>query len=103
MVSFDFVIAMFMKNIAYETKSLVVQLQTIEVNILDIHTEKYNNIRHRPRNAPRHIDEHAGNAEVLSLEQFYQKQLRKILHSLIHDGQTFSTALEEYFTTAEVP
>ena len=35
-LSLDFVVAlMFMKNIAYETKSLVVQLQSVELNILD--------------------------------------------------------------------
>ena len=36
MLSFDFIVAiMFMKNIAYKTKSLVVHLQTVELNILD--------------------------------------------------------------------
>ena len=36
MLSLDFIVAiMFMKNIAYETKSLVVHLQTVELNILD--------------------------------------------------------------------
>ena len=36
MLSLDLVIAlMFMKNIAYKTKRLVVQLQTVELNILD--------------------------------------------------------------------
>ena len=36
MLSLDFVVAlMFMKNIAYKTKSLVVQLQSVELNILD--------------------------------------------------------------------
>ena len=36
MLSFDFVVAlMFMKNIAYKSKSLVVPLQTVELNILD--------------------------------------------------------------------
>ena len=36
MLSLDFVVALkFMKNIAYKTKSLVVQLQSVELNILD--------------------------------------------------------------------
>ena len=36
MLSLDFIVAiMFMKNIAYKTKSLVVHLQTVELNILD--------------------------------------------------------------------
>jgi hypothetical protein len=36
MLSLDFVVAlMFMKNIAYKTKSLVVELQSVELNILD--------------------------------------------------------------------
>ena len=36
MLSLDFIIAlMFMKNIAYKTKSLVVQLQSVDLNILD--------------------------------------------------------------------
>ena len=36
MLSLDFVVAlMFMKNIAYKTKRLVVQLQSVELNILD--------------------------------------------------------------------
>jgi hypothetical protein len=36
MLSLDFIVAlMFMKNIAYKTKSLVVQLQTMELNILE--------------------------------------------------------------------
>ena len=36
MHSLDFIVAiMFMKNIAYKTKSLVVHLQTVELNILD--------------------------------------------------------------------
>ena len=36
MLLLDFVIAlMFMKNIVYKTKSLVVQLQSVELNILD--------------------------------------------------------------------
>ena len=36
MLSLDYVVAlMFMKNIAYKTKSLVVQLQSVELNIWD--------------------------------------------------------------------
>ena len=36
MLSLDFIIAlMFMKNITYKTKSLVVQLQSVDLNILD--------------------------------------------------------------------
>ena len=37
MLSLDFIVrsCMFMKNIAYKTKSLVVHLQTVELNILD--------------------------------------------------------------------
>ena len=36
MLSLDFVVALiFLKNIAYKTKSLVVQLQSVELNILD--------------------------------------------------------------------
>jgi hypothetical protein len=36
MLLLDFVVAlMFMKNIAYKTKSLVIQLQTMELNVLD--------------------------------------------------------------------
>ena len=95
MLSLDFVVAlMFMKNIAYKTKSLVVQLQTVELNILDatglvqatlsimekiraddkmmddqvessiifarslgIDPENDFNRHHRPRRAPRRLDE----------------------------------------------
>ena len=36
MLSLDFIIAlMFMKNITYKTKSLVVQLQSVDLHILD--------------------------------------------------------------------
>ncbi len=97
MLSLDFVVAlMFMKNIAYKTKSLVVQLQSVELNILDatglvygtlgilqklrdddkmmddqieasvifasnieIDAEADFNRHHRPRKAPRRVDEHA--------------------------------------------
>ena len=120
MLSLDFVVAiMFMKNIAYKTKSLVEQLQTVELNILDatglvegtlsimenIRTDDkmmddqiesslifarslgidpgndYNR-HHRPRRAPRRIDEQAGTAAVFSLQQFYRKQFREVLDSL---------------------
>ena len=120
MLSLDFIVAiMFMRNIAYKTKSLVEQLQAVELNILDatglvegtlsimenIRTDdkmmddqiesslifarslgidpgNYYNRHHRPRRAPRRIDEQAGTAAVFSLQQFYRKQFREVLDSL---------------------
>ena len=121
MLSLDFIVAiMFMKNIAYKTKSLVVHLQTVELNILDasglveaipyaswrkfertttwwttnriihngfarrlgIDPEDDFNRHHRPRRAPRRVDEQAGTAAVLSLQQLYRKQLREVLDVL---------------------
>ena len=95
---------MFMKNIAYKTISLVVQLQSVELNILDatglvhgtlsilqklrdddkmiddqieasvifarnieIDTEADFNRHHRPRKAPRRVDEQAETATMFSL------------------------------------
>ena len=55
---------MFMKNIAYKTKSLVVHLQTVELNILD---------------ASGLVE---ATSAVLSLQQFYRKQLREVLDIL---------------------
>ena len=121
MLSLDFVVAlMFMKNIAYKTKSLVVQLQTVELNILDatglveatlsimekiraddkmmddqvessiifarslgIDPENDFNRHHRPRRAPRRLDEQAETAAVVSLRHFYRKQFREVLDTLI--------------------
>ena len=40
------------------------------------------NRHHRPRRTPRRVDEQAGTAAVLSLQQFYRKQLREVLDIL---------------------
>ena len=120
MLSLDFVVAlMFMKNIAYKTKSLVVQLQSVELNILDatglvygtlgilqklrdddkmmddqieasvifasnieIDAEADFNRHHRPRKAPRRVDEQAGTATVFSLQAYYRNQFREVLDVL---------------------
>lgn len=37
------------------------------------------NRHHRPRRAPKRVDEQAGTAAVLSLQQFCRKQLREVL------------------------
>lgn len=120
MLSLDLVIAlMFMKNIAYKTKRLVVQLQTVELNILDatslveatlsimekiraddkmmddqiesslifarslgIDPENDFNRHHRPRRAPRRLDEQAETVAVVSLREFYRMQFREVLDVL---------------------
>ena len=49
---------------------------------LGIDPEDDFNRHHRPRRAPRRVDEQAGTAAVLSLQQFYRKQLREVLDVL---------------------
>ena len=120
MFSLDFVVAlMFMKNIAHKPKSLVVQLQSVELNILDatglVHgtlsilqklrdddkmiddqieasvifarniefdAEADFNRHHRPRKAPRSVDEQAETATVFSLQAYYRNQFREVLDVL---------------------
>ena len=101
-----------MKNIAYETKSLVVQLQSVELNILDatplvygtlsilqmiddqieasvifarniqIDAEANFNRHHCPRKAPRRVDEQAEEATVFSLRAYNRNQFREVLDVL---------------------
>ena len=120
MLSLDFVVTlMFMKNIAYKTKSFVVQLQSVELNILDatglvhgtlsilqklcdddkmtddqieasvifarnieINAEADFNRYHRPRKAPRRVDEQAETATLFSLRAYYRNQFREVLDVL---------------------
>ena len=49
---------------------------------LGIDPEDDFNRHHRPRRAPRRVDEQAGTAAVLSLQQLYRKQLREVLDVL---------------------
>ena len=49
---------------------------------LGIDPEDDLNRHHHPRRAPRRVDEQAGTAAVLSLQQFYKKQLREVLDVL---------------------
>ena len=144
MLSLDFVVAlMFIKNIAYKTKSLVVQLQSVELNILvatglvhgtlsilqklcdddkmidnqieasiifarniEINAEADFNRHHRPRKAPRRVDEQAETATVFSLRAYCRNQFREVLDVLtsrmIHNERTFGATPEESFAFVEM-
>ena len=96
------IVLMFMKSIANKRKSLLLQLQSVELNILDAigfvegtlgviqKLRDENKMKNDQIEAsvifaekPRCVDEHVGTTTVFLLKDYHRKQFRKVLDVLI--------------------